>query len=188
MSDLFDMSAWYGGRSIRTRAKYTHTFPFLFPWGGAPTRTTAIERMRQRDRVEPYVEVFRLVWGIDVRPARPTAREAWQDLLDALAALVLIVGAAVRELAVRAVAWLRGVAEDVAEVFVWSWAEPLIDGVLDRWDALRAPYTWGRRVGPLVRFWDADMVYVGSMGRDVEPVAVWLRRVAAHVWQAVRHG
>ncbi|ASR87260.1 hypothetical protein SEA_LASTHOPE_93 [Mycobacterium phage LastHope] len=116
------------------------------------------------------------LFGVTVTPAPPTVREAAVDVWDALRVFMRVLFAAVA-------AVFAAVGDRVAD-----WWYDAVYGVLDRWDALRAPYAWGRLPGPVVRFWSADMSYVGTMRSKPEHVVVWLRRLAAHVWQAVRHG
>ncbi|ASR85289.1 hypothetical protein I5H06_gp15 [Mycobacterium phage SirPhilip] len=165
-----------------TQAKYTHTIPFRL---GGPTRQTSADRLRRRASIDDsYAIAMRLVFGIDVVPARPTVREALVDAWDALRALVLVVAAVAGELA-------AAVAAGLTDALVFSWLDPLLDALytlLDRWDALRAPYRWGRIPGPVVRFWSSDWTHIATQYGDREPVGAWLRRVLLHVWRAVLHG
>ncbi|QFG11702.1 hypothetical protein SEA_GUANICA15_93 [Mycobacterium phage Guanica15] len=116
------------------------------------------------------------MFGIVVTPAPPTVREAAVDVWDALRVLMRVLFAALA-------AVFAAVGDRVAD-----WWYDAVYGALDRWDALRAPYSWGRLPGPVLRWWDAEFNLLHVTRYPRERVRVWLRRLAAHVWQAVRHG
>ncbi|APD18246.1 hypothetical protein SEA_HAMMY_84 [Mycobacterium phage Hammy] len=171
-------------RVVRTvQGPRSITFPYTFD-GTRQRHVTAAEKLRRRASLDPYAAAWHVIFGVDVRPARPTVREALVDVWDALRALWFVLVEVVVELAVAAYPKVRTFRTRLADVLLWSWLDPL----LDRWDALRAPYVWGRRPGPLVRFWDADYNLVATHQGVRESVGAWLRRIVAHVWQALRHG
>ncbi|ASR85686.1 hypothetical protein SEA_AMGINE_86 [Mycobacterium phage Amgine] len=184
----------WGGKTVRTlQERQEVTIPFTF--GNPlrrPAKRTAAERMRDRNRLDPYAAVWHLIFGVDIRPARPTIREALVDVWDALRALVLVVVAVVGE---RVPPKLRTFGTRAADVLWWSWVDPLLDGaewlwaaakragwalrdgVVDRWDILRW-WQWRRLPGPVVRLWTAEMVYVATMPAGRESWASWRRRQA----------
>ncbi|QFG11504.1 hypothetical protein I5G87_gp80 [Mycobacterium phage Ekdilam] len=183
MADDTAIKAWGNpSRTVRTVGDMSRTFPFTL--GQKPARPTTAERLRRRNALDPYAAMWHLIFGVDVRPARPTVREALVDVWDALRALWFVLVEVVVELAVAAYPKVRTFRTRLADVLLWSWLDPLGD----RWDALRAPYTWGRLPGPLLRFWTAEFGLLHTEAMPRERVAVWLRRVVVHVWRAVRHG
>ncbi|AHB79623.1 hypothetical protein PBI_VALIDUS_93 [Mycobacterium phage Validus] len=120
------------------------------------------------------------LFGLTLTPAPPTVREAAVDVWDALRTLLRVLWAVLRPLPGR-------VGERVAD----AWFDAVYgayDAVLSRWEALRAPYVWGRLPGPMLRTWDADFNLVSVTRFAPEGRRVWLRRIVAHVWRAVRHG
>ncbi|QAX95628.1 hypothetical protein I5H03_gp018 [Mycobacterium phage Nibb] len=161
-----DVPAWEG-KTIKTQQSATLTFPmdvgaFMRP----PVHRTAADRLRRRSSVDDsYAAAMRLVFGIDVVPARPTVGEALVDLWDALRALVLIVGAVLSE----RLRW----PVIVAYVRRAGWA--LVEGVLDRWDVLRT-WQYRRTSGPVVRLWSSLFVHVYTYPVQREPWRRWARR------------
>lgn len=106
------------------------------------------------------------LFGVQVTPKQPTLREAAVDLWDALRALVLALVAVAKGLPRRA----RWLAEDVYD--------GVLDAIEDRWHVLRS-HVWRRKhTGPLVRFWDADMVRLATMPRPLESWRTWALRQA----------
>ncbi|QJD50389.1 hypothetical protein I5H01_gp018 [Mycobacterium phage MarkPhew] len=165
--DAPDVAAW-GGKTISTRqARQTAMLTFPFNYGGLPApRRTAADRLRGRSSIDDsYAVAMKLVFGIDVRPARPTVGEAFVDLWDALRALVLIVGAVLSE----RLRW----PVIVAYVRRAGWA--VVEGVLDRWDVLRT-WPYRRTSGPVVRVWNASMVHVYTFPVLRESWRAWARR------------
>ncbi|ALF01447.1 hypothetical protein PBI_MDAVU_69 [Mycobacterium phage Mdavu] len=168
-------------RSVQPRREVTFGVTLSGHYGPlARQRQTAAQRLHARATVEPYAALWELMFGVDVRPARPTLREALVDVWDALRALVLVVWLAVYPLPGRAVDRVLDGAYEVYDV--------VVSGVLSRWEALIVPYPWGRRPGPVVRTWDADFNLVHVVRFPVEPVGRWLRRIVGHVWEVLRHG
>ncbi|AYR01153.1 hypothetical protein SEA_LEMOND_88 [Mycobacterium phage LeMond] len=165
--DEGDMPAWEG-KTIRTlQQSATLTVPFdMSAWAPNSPRRTAADRLRRRGAVdERYAVAMRLLFGIDVVPARPTVGEALVDLWDALRALVLVVAAVLSE-------HLRWPVI-VAYARRAGWA--VVEGVLDRWDVVTS-WQYGRTSGPVVRMWSSEFVHVYTFPVEREPWRRWARR------------
>lgn len=167
--DEGDMPAWEG-KTIRTlQQSATLTVPFDYSswYTGKPApRRTAADRLRRRGAVdERYAVAMQLVFGIDVRPARPTVGEALVDLWDALRALVLVVAAVLSE----RLRW----PVIVAYARRAGWA--VVEGVLDRWDVVTS-WQYGRTSGPVVRLWSSEFVHVYTFPIERESWRRWARR------------
>ncbi|QJD50490.1 hypothetical protein SEA_CHRIS_88 [Mycobacterium phage Chris] len=170
-----DVPAWEG-KTINTRRTATLTLPmsvgeFMRP----PVHRTAAERLRRRSAVDDqYAIIMRLLFGLDVRPARPTVGEALVDLWDAFGAVVVVVAAVVSDAGRAIVARLKWWAEQLVES-----GEDLVDDtiaeVLDRWDVVRT-WVYRRTSGPVVRLWSSEFVHVYTYPVEREPWRKWARR------------
>ncbi|UTN93283.1 hypothetical protein SEA_SUNFLOWER1121_91 [Mycobacterium Phage Sunflower1121] len=147
------------------------SLPDLQPWGGEAVRTLQDRRELSFkinvDNRGINPAVWHALFGLPVpQPAPPTAREALVDIWDALRALVLALVVVAKGLPRRA----RWLAEDVYD--------GVLDAIEDRWHVLRS-HVWRRKhTGPLVRFWDADMVRLATMPRPLESWRTWALRQA----------
>ncbi|QIG61601.1 hypothetical protein SEA_XIMENITA_93 [Mycobacterium phage Ximenita] len=140
------------------------------PWQAQTVRTLQERReisfSFNMPRQHGYPQWLYQLFGVQVTPKQPTVREAAVDLWDALRALVLALVAVAKGLPRRA----RWLAEDVYD--------GVLDAIEDRWHVLRS-HVWRRKhTGPLVRFWDADMVRLATMPRPRESWRTWALRQA----------
>ncbi|QBP31670.1 hypothetical protein SEA_NIKLAS_88 [Mycobacterium Phage Niklas] len=158
----------------------------LVPWQAHTIRTLQERRevsfsfqFPRQQQGGPPLWLLQL-FGVTLTPAPPTVREAAVDVWDALRTLLRVLWAVLRP-------FPRRVADRVADAW-FDAVYGVYDAVRDRWEALRAPYVWGRLDGPVMRTWTADFTLLSTTRFPRERVRPWLRRIVAHVWQAVRHG